>query len=133
MRTQIVLIVVCLALATAFALLNPDLLYQPSMLNTGFGRVVTPSITVLLVFAAASWILLLASGVFAEWRSERRMARMTETLAQRDREILQLKASAFDQLQDILRSRMPVAEEPAVIGRRRGERKVTIEPQPTAT
>lgn len=133
MRTQVALLVICLAMAAAFALLNADLLYQPSMLNLGFERVVVPSFTVLVVFAAASWILLLILGVLTDWQWERRITRVTKTLALRDREILQLKASAFDQLQDILRARMPAPEQPAVIDRRPIERKVPSEPQPTMT
>jgi hypothetical protein len=115
--------------------LNPDLLYQPSMLNLGFERVVVPSFTIVLVFAAASWIVLLVLGVLTDWQWERRISRLTKTLALRDHEILQLKASAFDQLQDILRARMPAPdpEPPAVVDRRPIERRMPSEPQPTTT
>jgi hypothetical protein len=60
---------------------------------------------------------------------------METTLAAKDREILQLKASAFDQLQDILRSRMPAPEPSVVIDRRSVDRTQPPprEPQPAVT
>ncbi len=134
MRYQLFMTLILLVVAGAFAVLNPDLVYQPSLVNTGLGARELPSIAALLVFAAASWIVLLLGGLLAEWRWQRSAAVMETTMAVKDREILQLKASAFDQLQDILRSRIAAPEPSVVIDRRSVDRTPPPgEPQPALT
>ncbi len=84
--------------------LNADLLATLFPVATGFGTVKVPAILILVIFAAGSWFLFLLLTSLVQDMLLRKIERLSIALAEKDRELLRVKATAFDESVETLQS-----------------------------
>ena len=90
-----------LGLGTA---LNPDLVSTRFSLATGFGMVEAPVILLLVLFTAGSWFLFLVITSVSQDLLLRKIERLSGSVAEKERELLKMKASFFDESVETLQS-----------------------------
>src|SRR5262245_28785436 len=78
-------------------ILNADLVATPFPVATGFDTVTAPAILILVIFAAGSWFLFLLLTSVSQDILLRRIERLSGALAEKDRELLHVKATLFDE------------------------------------
>lgn len=102
-------------LATAIALclfailgigttLNADLVATRFPVATGFGQVDAPVILILVLLAAGSWFLFLVATAVSQRFLLQRIERLGAALADKERELLRVKATFFDESVDTLQN-----------------------------
>jgi len=102
-------------LATAIALclfavlgigisLNADLVSTRFSVATGFGTVNAPVILLLVLLAAGSWFLFLVATAVSQQFLLLRIERLGAALADKERELLRVKATFFDESVDTLQN-----------------------------
>jgi hypothetical protein len=77
--------------------LNPDLVSTRFSLATGFGMVEAPVILLLVLFTAGSWFLFLVINSVSQDPLLRKIERLSGSVAEKERELLKMKASFFDE------------------------------------
>ncbi len=87
----------CIILLGIGTTLNPDLVSTRFPVATGYGTVDAPVILILVLFAAGSWFLFLLVTSVSQGILLRKIERLSAALANKDRELLHLKASFFDE------------------------------------
>jgi hypothetical protein len=115
--------ILLLGLGTSF---NADLVATRFPVATAYGTVDAPVILILVLFAAGSWFLFLLVTSVSQGFLLRKIERLSAALAAKDREVLRLKASLFDEsaetLQDItVRLDRRLRELEPLLAGRRGE------------
>ncbi|HEY7675782.1 MAG TPA: hypothetical protein VIG69_01830 [Candidatus Methylomirabilis sp.] len=93
------LCIILLGLGTS---LNPDLVATRFPVATGYGTVEAPVILILVLFAAGSWFLFLLATSVAQGILLRKIERLSAAVAEKDREVLRLKAGFFDESAETL-------------------------------
>ncbi len=84
--------------------LNAELAATAFPVATGFATVNAPVILVLVIFAAGSWFLFLLLSSVSQDILLRRIERLSGALAEKDRELLRVKATAFDESMETLQN-----------------------------
>jgi len=84
--------IILLGLGTS---LNADLVAARFPVATPYGTVEAPVILILVLFAAGSWFLFLFATSVAQGILLRKIERLSAALAEKDREVLRLKAGFF--------------------------------------
>ena len=98
MKTATVVVLVLLALAGAFAALNQTVVLERRVVQMPWGTVEVPLVLTVLVIAGAAFLLLLIlTGLEVEMHGRARR-RLETALASREREILEMKARAYDEV-----------------------------------
>jgi hypothetical protein len=77
--------------------LNADLVAARFPVATAYGTVDAPVILILVLFAAGSWFLFLFATSVAQGILLRKIERLSAALAEKDREVLRLKAGFLDE------------------------------------
>ncbi len=95
---------VCLILLGIGTTLNPDLVSTRFTVATGYGTVDAPVILILVLFAAGSWFLFLLVTSVSQGILLRKIERLSTAVAEKDREVLRLKASFFDESAETLQN-----------------------------
>ncbi len=86
----------CIILLGIGTTLNADLVATLFPVATGFGTVSAPVILILVLFTAGSWFLFLLVTSVSQDALLQKLGRLSATLAEKDREVLRLKAICFD-------------------------------------
>ena len=94
----------CITLLGIGATLNPDLVSTRFAVTTGYGTVSAPVILILVLFAAGSWFLFLLVTSVSQGILVRKIERLSAALADKERELLKLKATFFDESAETLQS-----------------------------
>ncbi len=84
--------------------LNPDLVATRFPVATGFGTVSPPVILMLVLIAAGSWFLFLLITSVSQGFLLQKIERLTAAIAEKERELLKLKATYFDESMETLQS-----------------------------
>jgi hypothetical protein len=96
---------ICLMLLMGLGtILNADLVATTFPVATGFGTLTAPAILILVIFAAGSWFLFLLLTSVSQDILLRRIERLSGALAEKERELLHLKATLFDESMETLQS-----------------------------
>lgn len=94
----------CITVLGIGATLNPDLVSTRFPVATGYGTVSAPVILILVLFAAGSWFLFLLVTSVSQGILVRKIERLSAGLADKERELLKLKATFFDESAETLQS-----------------------------
>jgi hypothetical protein len=96
MKIQTALVLILLAAAAAFALLNPTAVVKTEVINLPTGSYQTPLIGMVLVVAAAALLLMLAMNSIPLSVAAGERRRLEDRLAAREHEIAEMKSRAYD-------------------------------------
>lgn len=100
MRFQLVLVLILLAAAAAFTLLNPTTVVRTEVVNLAIGSYQTPLIGMIFVIAAAALLLMLAASSISLSAAAAERRRLEDRLAGREREIAEMKSRAYDKVSE---------------------------------
>ena len=84
--------------------LNADLVSTRFPVATGYATVNAPVILILVLFAAGSWFLFLLVTSVTQGTLLRKIERLSAALADKEHELLRLKATFFDESSETLQS-----------------------------
>ncbi len=93
------LLIALLGIGTTF---NADLVATRFPVATGYGTVNAPVILILVLFAAGSWFLFLPLTSVSQEVLLRKIERLSAALDDKERELLKVKATCFDESVEIL-------------------------------
>lgn len=120
MSVQSVITVVLLAGAVVFGLLNQPLLFEPRTVQVPGGPYSLPLIGVLVAVAAGAVLLMLLASAAAESAWHHRYGRLAERLADRERELAEIKSHQVDDVTrklDALRAELAETRREGVLTR----------------
>ncbi len=104
MKVTTALALTGIALLGFGAALNADLVATRLPVATGHGTVSAPVILILILFAAGSWFLFLLITSVSQGALVQKIERLSTALVEKDREVLQLKATFFDESAETLQN-----------------------------
>jgi hypothetical protein len=95
---------VCIIFLGLGTTLNPDLVATRFPVATGYGTAHAPVILILVLFAAGSWFLFLLITSVSQGILLRKIEQLSAALADKEREVLRVKAGFFDESVETLQA-----------------------------
>jgi hypothetical protein len=98
MRLQIFVVLLLVAVAAGFLLLNPEIASEPRAVQLPGGQVSVPVLGLTILAAVGALLLMLGVGAVAGVAHSHARRRLNVRLAQRDHELALVKGAAYDRV-----------------------------------
>jgi hypothetical protein len=98
MRLRVFVVVLLVAIAAGFLVINPDIASESRDVNLPGATISAPVVTILIVAAVFALLLTLGLGVVADLAHRRVRRHLAARLAQREHELALVKSAAYDRV-----------------------------------